>query len=179
MKFGDISIGQNPEVFKRVTIVDPINTCVVTGFIGILGGAVAGYFVRTFVSRDASARKEDWDQLKDLSEQIDSLASSATEFYCNPRQEARERKSDAIGLQRSIKKICQATLAFGRSINDLSCTSSQVKLRQAITLEKFDTVSRAAMQLDDPFIQQIDDVCAKLLWSLQRSYFKRHRRLNF
>lgn len=60
---------------------------------------VAGYFLRARLFDKTSSRKEDWENINKLTDQINELNDAAVEFYCNPPSTQEERKKLGLKIQ--------------------------------------------------------------------------------
>lgn len=155
----------------------PIESFGVVGAIVLAGvSGTIGYYARSFVSKESSARKEDWEQMRALSTQINDLVDASRAHFCNPAEDARERRQDMLKIQGMIKRTNQAIFTFSKSLNDLQATSQQVRLRQAITLLDNSTSPPVAMAMSDPFVVKIEDAAHSLVGCLQLCYFRRYRK---
>lgn len=152
-----------------------IESCTAWVVLSGIGGAASTYFIRQVLSRAASARKEDWDQFNGFCEQVHNLADAATQFYCNPLADPRERKNAAIKIQGMISRTNQAARAFAKTMHDVNCYSYQMRMRQAITLKGFDGDNHEPLALDHQSIKEIEAACVSLVGALRLSYYQRHR----
>lgn len=139
-------------------------------------GGVLGYCARYFIARESSSRKEDWDQLRSISSDINDLVDAAREFYCNPPSTDYEKKKIMLKLSGMIKRSNQATFALSKALGNLECTRPQVRLRQAITFQDDAWSTGVALKMNDPVVAEIEEAANAVVGALQLSYFKRYRK---
>lgn len=142
--------------------------------IAIVGGAI-GYYVRSFVSRESSARKEDWDQLRGLSSQINDLVDAARDYFCSPDPDERQGRKDMLKIQGMLKRTNQAIFTFSKSLNSFEATTQQVRFRQAITLWDGASLPTSELAMTDPAIVRIEEAANSLVGRLQLCYFRKYR----
>lgn len=145
------------------------------------GGVVAGYFVRFFLAKRSAKRKEDWDQLKDLSKHINALVDEAIGFYCTKHTDEAIRRAKAIQIQRMIALAAQKAQFLARSLENQSIDGYLKRLRQAITQgDGFDAdITRAPLELESQRIVAIDQACSAFIGAIDLAFTRSHRAPNF
>lgn len=136
--------------------------------------AVFGYYLRTRVSDKASSRKEDWEKVNKIVDQINDLTDAAQEFYCHPPTAPEDRKKLGLKIQATLRKIWQEVigLPFERPA---TLDGYHRRLRQATTLE-LGRSSQEPLELDSPAIQTITAACGSYVGAIQLTYARKYRR---
>lgn len=142
--------------------------------ISAIAAAVFGYYLRARVSDKASSRKEDWEKINKIVNQINDLTDAAQEFYCHPPTSPEERKKLGLKIQATLRKIWQEVIGL-QFERPATLDGYHRRLRQATTME-FGGSNQDPLELDSPAIQTITTACGSYVGAIQLSYARKYRR---
>lgn len=136
--------------------------------------AALGYYLRARVSDKTSSRKEDWEKINKIVDQINDLTDAAQEYYCHPPIEQDGRKKLGLNIQSRLRKIRQdaVSLPFDRPASNLD--GYHQRLRQAVTMHLGES-SIEPLEQDHPTIQDITIACGSYVGAIQLAYRRKYR----
>lgn len=157
-------------------MADEIHSCTTLAIASGLIGSLLGYGVRYWLAQRSARRKEDWDQLRELTNHINELVDESVAFFCVKETDSSVLQKKAIRLQRLISVSGQKSFALSKSLGDFSVEGFHKRLRQAITQEGFDAdISRPILNPNDEKIIAIENASNSLIGALDRSFSRAHR----
>lgn len=139
----------------------------------LITGAV-GYIIRARLSDQASSRKEDWEKINKLTDQINDLNDVAVEFYCNPPSTQGDRKKLGLKIQGMLRRIRQAVLSLPFDRPSPNFDGHQQRLRQATTLDLSENAT-GPLDVQDSTIQNISTTCGSYIGAIQLAYRRKYR----
>lgn len=152
-------------------MADTSLTCI---FVSI-GAGIGGYFLRTFLANATSKRKEDWERLRTITQDVNNIADKATQFYCSPPSDPKERRDLGIKIQGLLRANLQDTTQLAQLLEDASVTGYPKRLRVAITLD-FDSANIEPLSTTDPIVQNLEYEANAFIGALHRIFCKKYRK---
>lgn len=150
--------------------------CAAFAFGSALFGAFIGYGSRILLAKQGAKRKEDWDQLRELTDLTNKLVEEAISFYCTKDASTDERQKKCIRIQRLISISGQKAHSLSIGLEAKQILSYQKRLRQAITMNEFDAdFTREPLLPTDEKITEIERACSALVGALNMFYARTHR----
>lgn len=136
--------------------------------------AFLGYQVRARLSDKASSRKEDWEKINKIADQINDLTDAAQEYYCHPPGTQDERKKLGVKIQSMLRRIHQEVLALPFDSPASTLGGYHQRLRQAATLG-LGELTAGPLEQEDPKIKAITTACGSYVGAVQLAYSRKYR----
>lgn len=150
----------------------PSNTWSVLGpFIG----AGIGYYFRILVGRNSADRKEDRELINKIISDIENVEELAYEFY-SLSVDNDQSKTLHLQINRLLKQIGGETYILSIRYEENSISKFQLKFKQKITFDDFESVNRQARDHADPLFDEISNCSRKLIGEIELAFHRKYRK---
>lgn len=147
--------------------------CLATSLIA----GVAGFYIRYWISRDGSDRKEDRAKLDSIIDEIETVEELAYEYYSSP-YDAEGAKKNSLQINRLMKKIGSDVYNISVLLEDVHIPKLQLGFKQKVTLNDYESSSRLSRIAKDPLFDEISDASRKLVGALEQAFRRKYRNHN-
>ncbi len=151
----------------------PSDYCLITSALT----GVGGFYLRYWISRDGSDRKEDRAKLDGLTDEIEKVEEIAYQYY-SLTFDAEDTKKISMQINRLMKKIGSDIYSLSVLFEDASITTHQLVFKQKITLNDYESSSRLPRKSSDPLFDDISDATRKLVGGLELAFRRKYRNHN-